>query len=160
MMTTFATHICSTMGRWVIKCNITAELRYTELLRIWLLYVGSDNWLIGTRHLTEQSVNTLTEIIMNTDLLHHQLYSNGLMQKRRIGVNSWCSRSIACRRCSNYIFILDLTPGFDILHKDNCKMTREAFKFGIWCVWYYRSDGTSLLHWAVGIIDDLQKNTL
>ena len=24
----------------------------------------------------------------------------------------WCSWGTACRRCSNYIFILDLTPGF------------------------------------------------
>ena len=38
--------------------------------------------------------------------------------------------SIACRRCSNYIFILDLTPGFIGLDKDNCKMRRETFKFG------------------------------
>ena len=30
---------------------------------------------------------------------------------------SW---SIACRRCSNYIFILDLTSGFNVLGKDNC----------------------------------------
>ena len=41
-----------------------------------------------------------------------------------------CSWSIACRRCSNYIFILDLTPGFIGLRKDNCKTRREAFKFG------------------------------
>ena len=38
--------------------------------------------------------------------------------------------SIACRRCSNYIFILDLTPGFNALGKDNCQMRRETFK--IW----------------------------
>ena len=30
-----------------------------------------------------------------------------------------CSWSIACRRCSNYIFILNLTPGFNGLGKDN-----------------------------------------
>ena len=36
---------------------------------------------------------------------------------------------MACRRCSNYIFILDLTPGFNILHKDNGKTRREAFQF-------------------------------
>ena len=35
-----------------------------------------------------------------------------------------------CRRCSNYIFILDLTPGFIGLGKDNCTMRRETFKFG------------------------------
>ena len=29
-------------------------------------------------------------------------------------------------RCSNYIFILDLTRGFNGLGKDNCKMRRES----------------------------------
>ena len=47
-----------------------------------------------------------------------------------------CSWSIACRRCSNYIFILDLTPGFDILRKDNCKPWWETFRFGIWCFFF------------------------
>ena len=37
--------------------------------------------------------------------------------------------SFARRRCSNYIFILDLTPGFNGLSKDNCKMRWEIFKF-------------------------------
>ena len=43
--------------------------------------------------------------------------------------NYWslrCSWSIACRRCSSYIFILDLICG---LGKDNGKTTRETFKF-------------------------------
>ena len=35
----------------------------------------------------------------------------------------------ACRHCSNYIFILDLTPGFNGLNRDNSKMRRESFKF-------------------------------
>ena len=46
--------------------------------------------------------------------------------------NCWsyrCSWSIACRRCSNYIFILDLTPGLSGLGKDNCKTWRQTFKF-------------------------------
>ena len=38
---------------------------------------------------------------------------------------SW---SIACRRCSNYIFILNLTPGFNGLSEDNCKRIQETFK--------------------------------
>ena len=38
-------------------------------------------------------------------------------------------RQLNCRRCSTYIFILNLTPGFNILRKDNCKLKREAFKF-------------------------------
>ena len=34
-----------------------------------------------------------------------------------------------CRRCSNYIFILDLTPGFNGLGKDHCKRRQDIFKF-------------------------------
>ena len=40
-----------------------------------------------------------------------------------------CSWSIACRRCSNYIFILDLTPGSTKLCKYYCNTRRETFKF-------------------------------
>ena len=43
----------------------------------------------------------------------------------------WSCWSIACRRSSNYIFILDLTPGFNILHKDNWKARWETFKFSV-----------------------------
>ena len=41
-----------------------------------------------------------------------------------------CSWSIACQHCSNYIFILNLTHGFNRLGKDNCKTRQETFK--IW----------------------------
>ena len=47
-------------------------------------------------------------------------------------LNCWslrCSWSITCRRCSNYIFILHLTLGFNILRKDDWKPRRETFKF-------------------------------
>ena len=40
-----------------------------------------------------------------------------------------CSWSIACWCCSNYIFILDLTTGFNILHNYNCKNRQKTFKF-------------------------------
>ena len=33
------------------------------------------------------------------------------------------------RRCSNYLFILDLTQGFYGFDKDNWKTRRETFKF-------------------------------
>ena len=36
---------------------------------------------------------------------------------------------VGARRCSNYIFILHLILGFNILHKDNWKPRRETFKF-------------------------------
>ena len=50
---------------------------------------------------------------------------------------SWC---ITCRRCSNHIFILDLTPGFNGFGKNNCTRKRESFKF-----W-------DLLHLILGIL--------
>ena len=37
--------------------------------------------------------------------------------------------SMAFRCCSNYIFILDITPGFNRLHKDNCMTKRKTFEF-------------------------------
>ena len=50
------------------------------------------------------------------------------------------------RRCSNYIFILDLAPGFNGLGKDNCKTRREAVRFWdlvrcILYVWRYAKSG-------------------
>ena len=36
---------------------------------------------------------------------------------------------LAFQRCSNNIFILDLTAGFNGLGKNHCKMGRERFKF-------------------------------
>ena len=39
-----------------------------------------------------------------------------------------CSWSIACRHCTNYIFIFDLIPVFNRLHKGNCKIIWETFK--------------------------------
>ena len=46
--------------------------------------------------------------------------------------NCWShsfSWSITCRGCSNYIFILDLTPGSNREHTDNCMTRRETFEF-------------------------------
>ena len=40
-----------------------------------------------------------------------------------------CNWSIACLRCSNYIFIIESTLGFNILRKDNCMTRRETVKF-------------------------------
>ena len=44
--------------------------------------------------------------------------------------NCWSLRcSWRCRRCSNYIFILDLTPGLIGFGKDDFKTKWESFKF-------------------------------
>ena len=46
--------------------------------------------------------------------------------------NRWslrCSWSTACWCCSNYIFILNLTPGFNGLGRDYCRTRRDSFEF-------------------------------
>ena len=52
-----------------------------------------------------------------------------------------CSWSSVCQCCSNYIVILHLTPGFSIMHKDNCKARWETYKFWdlILEIWRYLS---------------------
>ena len=42
----------------------------------------------------------------------------------------------ACRRCSNYTLIVDLTTGFNELGEDNRKTSRDTFKVGIWFAVY------------------------
>ena len=47
-----------------------------------------------------------------------------------------------CRRCCNYIFILDLTPGFNGLGKKTiAKGDGGHLIFGIWCRLYLWFDG-------------------
>ena len=47
--------------------------------------------------------------------------------------------NIACRRCSNWIFILNLPSGFNGLGKDNCKTRLEPFWFWNLVQLYIRS---------------------
>ena len=81
-----------------------------------------------------QSVVLMVSVAVNyyrkTSNASHTLVGNKIVD------NSRCSWSIACRRCSNYIFILNLTPGFNGLSEDNCKRIQETFKLGIWCDLY------------------------
>ena len=53
-----------------------------------------------------------------TSNISHTLVGNKIVD------HSDVVKSTACQHCSNYIFILDLTPGFNGLGKDNCK-TRQ-----------------------------------
>ena len=51
-----------------------------------------------------------------------------------------CHLNVTYQRCSNYIFIPDLTPGSNGLGKDNCKTRRDISKFWdlvrpLWGVW-------------------------
>ena len=74
--------------------------------------------------------NMLCDIIDVTLLLYDpQNKLSNLLYKSHLS-RQWtcwslrCSWSIACWRCSNYIFIIDLIAGFNRLGKDNCKTRR------------------------------------
>ena len=76
-------------------------------------------WKFGFWH--GKVMEVFSEIFVGT------LYKTNLSWQ----LNCWSLRyswSIACRHCSNYIFILDLTPGFSGLGKD-CKRRGESFQF-------------------------------
>ena len=45
-------------------------------------------------------------------------------------LSSLTYKSLIGNKIVDHIFILDLTPGFIALGKDNCKTRRETFKFG------------------------------
>ena len=73
-----------------------------------------------------------SNIDLNPILWYVQISSN-LYYKFHLGRqwNCWSARrswSIACRRCSNYIFILDSTPGFNVLGRGNCKTKQDTFE--------------------------------
>ena len=57
-----------------------------------------------------------------TSSISHSLVGNKLVD------HSVVVGASPIRRCSNYIFILDLTPGFNELGKDNYNRRRETFK--------------------------------
>ena len=77
----------------------------------------------------------ITELHFGVKQNEYRQVSNKSHLSRQLNCRSlrW---SIACRRCSNYIFILGLTHGFNILHKDNCKPRKKQWSLGIRCVLY------------------------
>ena len=79
-------------------------------------------YLQGCRHATQhvpqkdfRQVYNIRRTLVGNTIVHH---------------SDACSWSIACRRCSNCIFIIDLTLGFNIFGKDNCQTRWEKFYFG------------------------------
>ena len=77
--------------------------------------------------MTWQDMTCVVYVSLTKDIPSSLLYKTHFSRQ----LNCWsrrCSWSIPCRRCSNYIFILELTHGFNGLGKDNYKMRRETFK--------------------------------
>ena len=79
-------------------------------------------WLAASFSLNHLHAGSFFRIYCKTSNISHTIVGNNIVD------NSRCSWSIACRRCSNYIFILNLTPGFNGLSKDNYERIQETFK--------------------------------
>ena len=72
--------------------------------------------------------------------------------------NCWqlrCSWSIACRRCSNYIWVIYLTPVFNGLGKDNCKTRCETFKWNFTVCVFRNVENISIIQIFEKVIPDI-----
>ena len=81
----------------------------------------------STSHLSHEDQGTFLQTEIKSE--YHQISNiSRTLVGNQIVWSLRCSWSIAYRRCSNYIFILDWTHGFNGLGKDNCKTGQETFK--------------------------------
>ena len=69
---------------------------------------------------------------------HPHLWNESIVDHSEVSWSFRSSWSIACRRCSNWIFILDLTPGFYGLAETIARRDEKHLSFGIWCLLYKR----------------------
>ena len=116
-----------------------------ETIMLWLFLSGSSGIILYGRDVwTGLGVLAAGKMPIMSELLSSLKYKMHFSRQ----LNCWslrCIWSIACRRCSNYIFILDLTPAFNGLGKDNDKMRQETFKFRdlvhliLETLWYFMS---------------------
>ena len=96
----------------------------TPVLTSWvrLMFAGVWSMVIISAHYPRLHIGPRTRFwYRKTSNISRTLVGNKI-------VDNSCSWSIACRHCSNYIFILNLTPGFNGLSEDNCKRIQETFK--------------------------------
>ena len=57
------------------------------------------------------------------------MYKPRIIYRKISNIRCTSVGNVIVDHCSNYIFILDLTPGLNELGKDNCKTRQETFKF-------------------------------
>ena len=95
--------------------------------------------LMAPSHYLNQRWLIISDVLWHSpedDLIGNTYRQTSNISRTLVGnTNCWslrCSWGIACRCYSNRNFILDLTPGFNIMHQDNCKTRREKLSFGVW----------------------------
>ena len=101
----------TTVCRWVIMAQSWTEFHWNVFLSVWFMEIVLIHEVTCFRYMYRKTSNTRCTLVGNK-IVNHSRYSY----------------SIACRRCSNYIFILDLTSGFKGFGKDSRKTVQESFK--------------------------------
>ena len=98
------------------------HMRYISHVSNRLIHVGDISWYFASAWSMMTCIFHMPSNIWHKPHLGRQLHFLSLK----------CSWSNAFRRCSNYIFTLDLMSvmsGFNGWRKDNCKKRRETSKF-------------------------------
>ena len=145
MLGTFSPPPISKLVPWCMSGSLTrgaipgacTTRRFTYLVRG--TCCGYKDW---GYNIPSSSNLVATQGFMLAQLLHIAIFltdSHYLPAKEALAISVWIGKtitsrqydcwSLTCRWCSNYISALDLTPGFNGLGKENCKMTRETFSF-------------------------------
>ena len=120
-------HICITIYlHWAHQIFATGAGK--QSWRIWLIVLCESKQIYMDNI---APTNWSTANILKRCMRWFNIPSSFNIRRFLVAINCWslrCCWSFAWWRCSNYIFIIDLTPGFNGLGKDNWKTRREIFK--------------------------------
>ena len=114
LLTKISQNISLSPSKGLIHWNIRKILIWKKIFIISIL-LGYIPWDSVNDNQSLTSVNALCTI-------GNKILSVSIIRK--------IAYTLQSQRCSNNIFILDLTPGFIGLGKDICKTRQETFKFG------------------------------
>ena len=102
-----------------LKNGVSATERITYIAEFWTK-IGKVHTV--KRPITDERKLFYVPIYRKTSNIRRTPVGNKIFWSLR------CSSSIACRRCPNYIFFLDLIPGFNGLDKYHCMARWETLK--------------------------------
>ena len=118
------------LRHFIFWCNQLTETEYASVN--WAI-ISLDNDVSPRRQvilLTNASILLIWVFVTNFNetMLAIKTFSLRKMHFKMPSSKLWLV-GLACRRCSNYIFILNLTPAFNGRSEDNCKRIQETSKF-------------------------------
>ena len=118
---------CLSGKLWYLQHNSVRETNAHPLVNVSVFWAGRVENCPGREEFCLEHIRDIClrasapKIYRQTSNIRRALVDNFLSLR--------CSWSISSRHCSSYIFVLDLTPGFNGLGKNICKTRRGSFKF-------------------------------